>query len=125
MGFFSSLFGGKKKETYSNGWYYGEFSSSGKRHGYGEYHYDTGNWYEGQWSYGDKHGEGTYHYRNGEWLTGTFRNNDPDYGTYYWSYNEYCRGYFRNWKLHGECTYTKNGSTFKCLYDNGTYVRKL
>ena len=167
MGLFSS----KKKEVYNNGWYYGEFNFNGKRHGYGEYHWDSGNWYRGEFRNGVRTGYGEYHYYNGDWyegpfldgkfegegkyhwasgelyighfsndimsgeatyyytdgaiIIGRFRNDEPDYGTFYWSANKYCRGYFRDWHLHGECIYTKDGVSRNCLYDNGKFVRFL
>ena len=152
MGLFGKLFGGssKVKETYRNGdWYYGELNSSGDRHGHGEYHYyGNGDHYVGEWAYGkingygvlkerngnryegefvdnEYHGKGTYYFANGHRIVGTFRHGSPVSGTLYWDSYEYCSGSFNRWHLDGRCMYTKNGSTFPVLYDNGEVVRRL
>lgn len=140
--------GTRAKETYSNGYYVGDFNAAGHRHGDGTYYYNSGNVYSGRWAYGKKSGygvmkfrngnryegnfeygeysgSGTFYYANGQRIVGQWRNDNPTYGTLYWSISEYCQGNFKDWKLDGRCLYTKNGSSYYVLYDNGTFIRRL
>ena len=41
-------------------------TSSGKRHGFGEYNYTDSSSYVGNWDYDMISGEGTHHYANGD-----------------------------------------------------------
>ncbi len=53
-----------KKETYSNGYYVGEFKN-GKKDGIGTYYWNDGDKYTGGWKDGKIHGIGKYTYANG------------------------------------------------------------
>ena len=116
---------GRGEYHFKNGEVYiGQFRDD-KRNGFGEYHYANGNRYVGNYVNNDKVGDGTFYYADGSKIIGVFARGEPAYGTLYWPNGEYCKGYFINWHLHGECYYTKNGVTYKVLYDNGKFIRYL
>lgn len=68
---------GVGEEVYDDGVYYGQFHK-GKRHGYGQYNWATGDKYEGNWEEGNFSGEGEYIYLNGNTDKGTWLNHERD-----------------------------------------------
>lgn len=95
--------GGNNRKTYRDGRFYeGEFSKSGKRHGFGRMKYTDGCVYEGEWKHGQRHGTGRFAWDNGEFYEGTFVKGEiTGTGKYCWPDGRNYEGDFVNGDMHG------------------------
>ena len=85
-----------KKETYSNGYYEGEFSSE-KRHGFGKYYWNSGSRYEGIWEDDVRKGHGEFFWTDGSRYEGNWENDQMNgYGVYYASNGSVYRGQWKD-----------------------------
>ena len=137
-----------RRENYSNGdWYEGEFSSDGKRHGYGEYHYKDGDYYKGEWQNNNRTGYGEYHFKNGNVYYGKFLDNNycdenatfvyydgskivgeflpdgPIRGSLIYDNGVRVEGMFDNWRIKGDAVcYYNDGGRIVGRFENGLPV---
>ena len=110
------------RKDYENGYYIGEFNSSGQRHGTGTFYWSDGDKYEGQWSNGSRSGQGTYTWVSGAKYEGQWENGSRSgHGKHTYSNGNVYEGNWKEGTINGQGTFTfKDGSTFSCNWENGT-----
>ena len=79
----TSTFGEVKKEKYTNGYYIGEFNTSGTKHGHGIYYWDNGSTFAGKWAYNNRvYGKHTF--KNKQYSYAYYSEDKISYGSYHW-----------------------------------------
>jgi len=104
---------------YSNGTYKGNFVND-KRHGYGEYYWNTGDVYKGNWANDQKSGSGKMTWANGTYYDGQYQNDVfSGYGVKDYGGMRY-EGYWSNGKANGQgIMISSNGITAEGNFTNG------